>query len=86
MEVKFTHPRSSLVYSADVSENLQVGQALLALQGPDTGPFLTPPLPGEQDTVYLERTKKSLPLSTTMGEAGVVDGDVLQIYRMGQGA
>lgn len=82
----FTHPRSSLVYRAEVSDELKLGQALVALQAPETGPFLAPPLPGEQDVVILERGSKTIPLTMSIGEAGVMPGDVLQIYRNAQGA
>jgi len=86
VEIMFTHPRNSLVYRAEVSNELKIGQALVALQASETGPFLAPPLAGEQDVVILERGNKTIPLTMSIGEAGVMAGDVLQIYRNAQGA
>ena len=83
MEVRFTHPQTSDTYLADVSPMLTVQQAFSALRSQDTGPFL-PPLPeGQNDTLILRRTGQRLALDMTMGEAGVQDGEVLDVVYLG---
>lgn len=86
MEVRFTHPRTSDTYLAEISPLLTVKQALNALHSSETGPFLPPPQPGETYNLVLRRTNQRMTLDTTMGSAGVQNGDVLDILLGGQGA
>jgi hypothetical protein len=86
MEVRFTHPRNSDTYLADVSPLLTAKEALRVLLSPDTGPFLPALQPGEDDKLILRRTNKVIPPDMTMGSAGVNDGDVMDVMRGGQGA
>ncbi len=86
MEIRFTHPRTSDVYVADVSPLLTAQQALQALLSADTGPFLPPLGPGEDDKLILRRTNMIIPPGETMQSAGVGEGDVVDVMRGGQGA
>lgn len=82
MKVHFIHPRTSKSFAAEVGDQLKIGQALVGL----TGPFLPALQQGEQDEVILVRTQMVLPPDMTIAQAGVVDGDALQIRRSATGA
>lgn len=86
MEVRFTHPRTSDTYLADVSPQLTARQAMNTLHLAETGPFLPPLQQGEDDKLILRRTNTVIPPDMTMESAGVLDGDVLDVMRGGQGA
>lgn len=86
MEVGFTHSLASDTYPADVSPELTARQALIALHSPETGPFLSPLQPGEHERLILRRTGAVIQPGTNMSNAGVADGDVLDVVRTGQSA
>ncbi len=86
MEVRFTHPRTSDTFVADISPLLTAKQALQALLSQETGPFLPPQQSGEQDSLVLHRTNTVIPPDTQLGDVGVVAQDVLDVMRGGQGA
>lgn len=86
MEVRFTHPRTSDTYLAEISPLLTAKQALNALHSSETGPFLPPPQSGETYNLVLRRTNQRMTPDMTMGGVGVRDGDVLDILLGGQGA
>ena len=86
MEVRFTHPRTSDNYLADVSALLTAKQAIDHLLSSPTGPFLSPLQAGELYELRLRRTGMIISPMMTMGNAGVIDQDVLDVSLAGQGA
>jgi len=86
IKVRFTHPRDAVVYVAEVSPNLTARGALEALSSVETGPFLSPLQPSENFVIVLRRTGQVLSSNMTMGDVGVVAGDILDVGIMGQGA
>lgn len=77
--VRFTHPRISSSYVADVSPQLKASHAILELLSPLTGPFLSPLPPGEEYQLVLQRTGVIIPADATMDDVGVRNNDTLHI-------
>ena len=89
MRVTITHPRSSERYDAEVAPACPAGVVLEGLQSDNAsqqGPFLAPAIPGRPYALVLARTERVLTADTTMADAGVVDGDVLAVELLSQGA
>ena len=89
MQVSFLHPRDSSSFIGEVAPQCTAAVALKGLQAPDateTGPFLDPPPPGRPYELVLSRTSTALTPNTTMAQAAVVDGDVLEVRQAGMGA
>lgn len=89
LDVTITHPRLSRFYEATVKSSCPASVVLTGLQSDtatDKGPFLDPAPAGRPYVLVHARTGKQLNPDTTIGEAGVVDGDELQVHQLGQGA
>jgi len=86
MEVRFTHPRTSTTYLADVGSQLTAKQAISSLLTPQTGPFLPALQQGENYQLVVRRTNQVMSENMTMIQAGVVDKDVLEVVLDARGA
>jgi hypothetical protein len=86
VEVRFTHPRTSSSYRADVSPLLTAKQALSHLLSSETGPFLPSLQRGENYELTVRRTNVTLLPHMTMVQAGVEQDDILEVVIGGQGA
>ncbi len=84
IKVRFTHPRKSSTFPADVDPTLTAKGALQELLSPTNGPFLSPLQLGQEYRLVLNRTKSPIPLHMTMEQAGVVDKDILDIIIISQ--
>ncbi len=83
IEVTFAHPQTSNSYLADVNLLITAEQILAILHAENTGPFLQP-LPEKQyELLILRRTKTSIEIKSSIGEAGIKNGDVLDIVWTG---
>ena len=80
MEVQFRHPRTYLLLIADVSPQCSGEQALAGLLSDyGEGPFLSSRGSGEPYELYLRRTETNITPHMTFEEAGVVDGDLIDV-------
>ena len=87
IEVLFTHPRDSRTFSADLSPACTCQQALNGLlAGNEQGPFLEPAPPGRPYVLAVVRSGKQIPPNLSFGEAGVINGDTIEVLQSGQGA
>ena len=88
LTVQFVHPRSSeRVFTAETTKGCTGQEAIAGLiLGNDEGPFLEPPPPGRPYELVLTRTEKAITPHLTLGEAGVLEGDVIAVLQRGQGA
>jgi hypothetical protein len=88
MTVRFAHPRDSgLKFTADVSPACTGQQAISGLiAGDETGPFLDAPAQGRPYELVLARTGTAITPNMTLAEAGVLDGDEIQVMQRGMGA
>jgi len=87
IEVHFLHPRSSNTLTADVSPDCTGEEAIQGLlEGDDNGPFLEPAPPGHPYELVLKRSEKVIQPNMTFEQAGVVDGDVVEVSQAVQGA
>ncbi len=86
MDVRFTHPRTSDTYLADINPQITAKQVIGALCGTNTGPFLQPLQSGEDYRLIVRRTNLLLAPDTTLGSAGVISQDVLDVVLGGSGA
>jgi hypothetical protein len=86
VEVSFTHPRDSSTYQADVSPRLTAKQALSHLQSRETSQFLPSLRQGEHYELVVQRTNAVIQPHMSMIDAGVVEGDILEVVIGGQGA
>jgi len=87
--VYIAHPRSSEQFAARVLPACPARVVLDGLQSPsatDDGPFLAPAPAGRPYALVLARSGQQFAGDTTMEDLGVVDGDVLEVQQMGQGA
>lgn len=85
--VHFTHPRDASIFSAIVSPLCTGERALLGLlRGNEQGPFLEPPPIEYPYEFWIKRTAHSINARTMFAEAGVADGDVIEVRQAGQGA
>lgn len=86
MEIHFLHPRDSHAYDAEVAPECTSKRALTGLQSPETGPFLDPAPNGRPYELVLARNSMVITPDMTMAQAGVVDGEVVEVRQSGQGA
>lgn len=86
LNVRFTNPRNSLSYPAQVSPACTAAIAIEQLQAPATGPFLDKPPAGRPYHLVLSRTDTQLAPHQTMADAKTVDNDVFEVRQDGQGA
>lgn len=81
LEVEFVHPRKNTVFSAYVNPVCTGQQALNGLmEGDQQGPFL-----GSNKTYELvvKRSGRAIGVRTTFEQAGVVNGDVIEVRQIG---
>jgi hypothetical protein len=87
IEVHFFHPRLSRSFTADVSPECTGQQAIEGLvEGDDVGPFIEPSQPLRPYELVIKRTQRIIHPEMTFQEAGVVNGDVIEVRQLGQGA
>lgn len=80
LELYFRHPRSSHTLTADVSPQCTGKEALDALIADDgTEAFLTPAPLGKSYDLVLARTQRVIEPTMTFNEAGVIDGDTIDV-------
>jgi hypothetical protein len=86
MEVNFSSYRGrgsagaiTAMYVADVDPRLTASQALQHLHSPETGPYIEKLPWGYKESLILNRTGEELASETTMGQAGVREGDVIDV-------
>jgi hypothetical protein len=88
VKVTFTHPRENgRIFAADI--NLQcTGQMAIQglLLGNEAGPFLEAAAAGRPYELSVKRTQMNITPNMTFEQAGVVDGDVIEVRQRGQGA
>src|SRR5450759_5383330 len=82
MKVRFTHPWQIDMFLADIEPKLTARQALAALYSLETGPFLSPVQHNERERLILHRTGEVIDPGRSMGSAGVIDGDILDVSRV----
>ncbi len=83
LTLSFLHPRDSREFKAEVGVSTTGRQAIdsLARAG-----FIEAPSAAKAYALQLQRTGASIPLSSTMGAAGVQTGDVLPVTETSSGA
>jgi len=88
LEVRFAHPRQSdQMFTAEIVEQCTGSQALMGLMvGDAQGSFIDPPPAGRQYELIVSRTGVQISPNMTFDEAGVKDGDVIEVRLAGQGA
>jgi hypothetical protein len=88
MTVRFTHPRNSeRLFTAETTPACTGQEAVAGLiLGNEDGPFLEPAQAGRPYELLLPRTETAITPHMTLGQAGVVDGDVIAVIQRGQGA
>lgn len=88
IEVRFMHPRdSSQYFTAELAPSCTGEQAVQGLlAGDDKGPFLQPAPAGRPYELVVSRTGKQITPNMTFDQAGVSDGDVIEVRQAGQGA
>lgn len=87
IEVNFTHPRNARLFTAEIDPQCTGQRAIDGLLAGDTqGPFLEPPPAGQPYQLIVKRTQGQIPPNVTFADAGVVNGDVIEIRQAGQGA
>src|SRR5688572_4968633 len=85
--VHFSHPRLSRSLTAEVSPECTGQQAIEGLlEGDDVGPFIEPSPPGRPYDLVIKRAGQIIYPEMTFQEAGVLDGDVIEVRQAGQGA
>ena len=86
IEIHFSHPRTSTTMTADLDQRCTGEEALRELLSDDgTGAFLAHPFTGEQYQLAVRRTGQIIAPEMTFEQAGVVDGDVIEIRLAGRG-
>jgi hypothetical protein len=74
--VNFMNPRDSRALPADILPNCTGQEAIELLKSKDSGPFIEP----DRDYVLIvRRTEKEIGLDRTFADAGVQDGDAIDI-------
>lgn len=88
IELHFRHPRDSKGLTADLSPHCTGQEALeeLLRNEDGNGAFLAP-LPGDQTyNLSVHRTKQEIAASMTFAQAGVINGDTIDIGQSAPGA
>ena len=89
IEVHFIHPHSSIPLTADISPQCTGEEALQELQADDgSGPFLGPPQNGQEYKLVLRRGDDGVTITPNMtfAQAGVINGDKVEVQIGGRGA
>ena len=79
LKVRFTHPRKSTSFPADVDTQLTAKEAIRELSSAGSGPFLPSLQPGQEYVLVLNRTSTLLTPNMTMDAAGVIENDTLAV-------
>lgn len=86
IEVVFTHPRDPSSFTAVVNSECTGGQAIAGLVlGDAKGPFIDQAPPGRPYGLAVKRTGSFIAEKMTLAEAGVLDGEVIEVQQSGQG-
>lgn len=87
IEIHFRHPRTSKILVADLSPFCTGHDALEALLTAENGepPFLTQ-AGGENYQLSLPRTEQAIAPNMTFAQAGVINGDVIDVGQAVTGA
>jgi hypothetical protein len=89
IEIHFMHPRNSaMTLTADLSPQCTGQEALqeLLLDADGKGPFL-PPLPdGQVYELSVHRTQQAITPNMTFAQAGVINGDTIDVGQSAAGA
>jgi hypothetical protein len=87
VEVIFTHPRDATTFTAYISPHCTGQQAVRGLiSGDDNGPFLDPAPPGRPYELAVKQSGIAITSNMTFADAGVANGDVVEVRQAGQGA
>lgn len=86
IEVHFYHPRSASIFTAKVHPRCTGRKALEGLLvGDKSGAFLEPPPPHRPYSLAVMRTGEAITPDMTFGQAGVINGDRIEVRQGGQG-
>lgn len=88
IEVHFTHPRKSgELLTADIYPHCTGQEALQGLMADDgSGAFIDPPANGQVYELALQRTDEAITPNMSFAQAGVINGDTVEVRLAGQGA
>ncbi|HYG08528.1 MAG TPA: hypothetical protein VD835_01010 [Pyrinomonadaceae bacterium] len=88
IEVHFTHPRNTtLTLTADISPMCTGQEALQGLMADDgSGAFLDQPPNGQVYELAARKNNTAITQNMTFAQAGVADGDTVEVRLAGQGA
>jgi len=87
IEVTFTHPRSHESFTAFLSPQCTGQKAIQGLiAGNRNGPFLEPAAAGRPYELAVKSSGRAITPNMTFEEAGVVNGDVIEVRQGGMGA
>lgn len=87
IEVSFTHPRSAELFTAEISPQCTGQKAIAGLMiGGDEGPFLEQPPAGRSYRLVIKSTLGEISPNMTFAEAGVSNGDVVEVQLTAAGA
>jgi hypothetical protein len=81
--VHFMHPRDSRPLPADIFPHCTGQEAIELLMSKDSGPFIES---GRNYILVVRRTEKEIGLDKTFADAGVQDGDAIDISQKMTGA
>lgn len=86
--VTFKHPRDNARnFEAEISLQCTGQRAIDGLLlGDEHGPFLEPAPQGQPYELVLKRTSSTITPNMTFAQAGVEDGEVIEVRQAGQGA
>ncbi|HEX8087867.1 MAG TPA: hypothetical protein VF762_03395 [Blastocatellia bacterium] len=87
IEVHFTHPRNPQTFTARIIPQCTGQMAIEGLLiGDENGAFLEPAPAGRPYELAIKRSQQAITPNMTFEQAGVVDGDVIEVRQAGQGA
>jgi hypothetical protein len=87
IEVIFTHPRDPGTFTAVISPQCTGQQAIRGLiAGDDNGPFIVAAPPGRPYELAIKQSGIAITPNMTFAEAGVGNGEVIEVRQGGQGA
>jgi|ERR1700733_3352103 len=86
IEATFTHPRTCSAFTAEMSPLCTREEAVRGLiAGDERGPFLDPPPAGRPYELCIQRTSEMIAPGKTFRDAGVIDGDIIEVRQDMQG-
>lgn len=87
IEVHFTHPRNANSFTAFINPQCTGQKAVQGLMvGDENGAFLEPAAPGRPYELAIKRSGTAITPNMTFADAGVMDGEVIEVRQAGQGA